>query len=77
MKKLFIVLCDIMALAVVVVVAALVVWAISALGGWPAAGPAKTVAVVAAIVAVVSCAASYAAWRNGGRLDDQDDSTDH
>ncbi len=66
MKKLFIVLCDIMAVAAVVAVVGLAMWIITALIGAPATGTAKTVCIVAAIVAVVATVASFIVWKRGG-----------
>lgn len=66
MKKLFIVSCDIMAVAVVVAVVSLAVWICMALFGSHAAGAAKTVCITAAIVATVAAVASFITWKNGG-----------
>lgn len=66
MKKLFIVLCDIMAVAAVVAVVSLAAWIFTAPFGSPAAGTAKTVCIVAAIVAVVAVVASFIVWKHGG-----------
>ena len=63
MKKLFIVSSDIMVVAAVVAVVSLAVWICMALFGSPTAGAAKTVCIMAAIVAVV---ASFITWKNGG-----------
>ena len=60
MKKLFIVSSDIMVVAAVVAVVSLAVWICMALFGSPTAGAAKTVCIMAAIVA------SFITWKNGG-----------
>lgn len=72
MKKLFIVCCDIMVIALGIGIGAMAVWAVSALAG-AAAGPAKIVCISAFVTAVIACAASYAAWLHGGAPDDTEE----
>lgn len=62
MKRLFIVLCDIMVAAVIIIVIAGGVWGVTAWFKMPAAGPAKTVCIIAMVAAVASLIASYAVW---------------
>lgn len=69
MNRLFIVLCDIMFLCMVVAPVAGIVWGLSALFGWAAAGPAKIVCIVAVIGGVVFTIASFIVW---ARMDDSD-----
>ena len=67
MKTLFIVLCDIMFLCMIVAPVAGIVWFVAGVNGWAAAGPAKTVCIVALIGCIVFLAASFAAWKIGER----------
>ncbi len=69
MKKLFVVLCDVLAIAAAVALIALVVWGLGALFSWAAADTAKSVFIVAAIIVVIDAALSYIVWDNGGEPD--------
>lgn len=69
MKRLFIVLCDIMFLCMVVAPVSGAVWGMSALFGWAAAAHAKIVCIVAVIGGVVFTLASYIVWT---RMDSPD-----
>lgn len=62
MKRLFIILCDILAISAVVAMVALVVWGVSAFFRLAAAGTAKTVFIVAAVVVVIDTVLSYIIW---------------
>lgn len=62
MKRLFIVLCDVMVVAMIITVIAGGVWGVTAWLKMPAAGPAKTVCIIAMVAAVASLIASYAVW---------------
>ncbi len=73
MKKLFIALCDILAVSAVVALGALVIWGIAAMFNLSAAGTAKVVFIVAAIVVVIDTVLSYIVWNNGGDLDDTEE----
>lgn len=71
MKKLFIALCDILAISAAVALAALAVWGLGALFGWAAADTAESVFTVAAVIVVAATCLSYIAWDNGGAPDDK------
>lgn len=71
MKKLFIALCDILALSAAVALAALAVWGLAALLGWAVADTAEFVFTVAAVIVVAATCLSYIAWDNGGAPDDK------
>lgn len=73
MKKLFITLCDILAVSAPIALIALAVWGLFALFGWAAAGIAETVFIVAATVVVIDTALSYIVWNNGGAPDDTEE----
>lgn len=73
MKKLFIALCDILALSAAVALVALAVWGLAALFGWAAAGPAKIVCIVAVIGGVVFTLASFIVWTRMDGADDQEE----
>lgn len=69
MKRLFIVLCDIMFLCMIVAPASGVVWLLSVLCGWNAAGPAKIVCIIALAGCAVFVAASFAVWKHTSESD--------
>lgn len=73
MKKLFIALCDIMAVSTVVALIALAVWGLGVLFECAFLTAAKSVFIVAAVVAVVDTALSYIVWDNGGGPDDTEE----
>lgn len=69
MNRLFIVLCDIMFLCMVVAPIAWIVWGLSALCGWAAAGPAKIVCIVALAGCAIFVVASFIVYT---RMDSPD-----
>lgn len=73
MNRLFIVLCDIMFLCMVATPVAGVVWGLSALFGWAAAGPAKIVCIVALIAGVVFMFASFIVWTRMDKSDNHEE----
>lgn len=73
MKKLFIALCDILAISAAVALGALVVWGIATMFNLSAADTAKAVFIVAAIIVVIDTVLSYIVWDNGGELDDTEE----
>ena len=66
MKKLFVVLCDVMAVAAIIAVVFLVWWAVSAALGWEAARTMRSICIGSAVVSVIATIASFIVWRNGG-----------
>lgn len=66
MKKLFIVLCDIMFIAASLAVGIFLAWIVMTVLGRPVSGALKAVCAVAAIVAVIATAASFIVWKHGG-----------
>ncbi len=66
MKKLFIILCDIMAVAAIIATVFLVWWAVAAALGWEAAGTMRSICAGSAVVSVIAAVASFIVWRNGG-----------
>lgn len=66
MKKLFIVLCDIMAVVSALTVGTLVMWGIAAALGWSNAGDMLAFCAGLAIVDVVTIVAVFIVWKNGG-----------
>ena len=66
MKKLFVVLCDVMAVAAIIAAVFLVWWAVSAALGWEAAGTMRSICTGSAVVSVIATVASFIVWRNGG-----------
>lgn len=66
MKKTFVVLCDVMAVAAIIAVVFLVWWAASAALGWEAAGTMRSICIGSAVVSVIAAVASFIVWRNGG-----------
>ena len=73
MKKLFIALCDILAISAAVALGALVVWGIAAMFNLSATDTAKAVFIVAANIVVIDTVLSYIVWDNGGELDDTEE----
>lgn len=62
MKRLFIVLCDILFLCMVVAPAAGIVWGLAAWCGWAVAEPAKNVCIAAMAGCTVFVLAAYIVW---------------
>lgn len=70
MKKLFIVLCDILAASAAVAAVAFVAWSLGALFGWAVADTAGFVFTVAFVIIVAATILSYIVWANGGDPND-------
>lgn len=70
MKKLFTVLCDIMAVSTVLAIGSLIIWAAMALLGIRGADLAETVFIVSAAVVVIDTGLSYIVW-NSTEEDDE------